>query len=192
MVTQRSDETNPGVCPPLPLIGLRLGRSLKRLGADRRHPHDVVPSRLRQASRVTICVVKIRLAHLAVLSTAKPVSVPREPSVEQINERPHQWNLEHPRDRSSLRQNLQQFLERRRCLPRLSISRPHNLHGLHVSPPRDPRKPLPNPRRLRRDNLELMVPIPLGQHPHHPPAHLAVTVIDHCVTPVRLTNGWRI
>src|SRR3982074_2598097 len=41
-----------------------------------------------------ILVVKIRLAHLTMLTTTKPVSVPREPSVEQIHERTHQWNLE--------------------------------------------------------------------------------------------------
>ena len=48
MVTQRNDETNPGVCPPLPLIGLRLGRSLKRLGVDRRHRDDAAFGRFRQ------------------------------------------------------------------------------------------------------------------------------------------------
>src|ERR1700704_4134154 len=51
MVTQRTDETNPGVCPPLPLIGLRLGQSLKRLGADRRREHDVIFGRRRQVTR---------------------------------------------------------------------------------------------------------------------------------------------
>ncbi len=48
MVTQRTDETNPGVCPPLPLTGPRLGRSLKRLGADRRRPHHGMSERRRQ------------------------------------------------------------------------------------------------------------------------------------------------
>jgi hypothetical protein len=48
MVTQRTDETNPGVCPPLPLIGLRLGQSLKRLGVDRRHRDDGAFGRFRQ------------------------------------------------------------------------------------------------------------------------------------------------
>jgi len=39
-VTQRTDDTDPGVCPPLPRTGPRLGRSHERLGADRRHQHD--------------------------------------------------------------------------------------------------------------------------------------------------------
>src|SRR5215207_2385839 len=38
VVTQRTDGADPGVCPPLPRSGPRLGRSLERLGADRRHP----------------------------------------------------------------------------------------------------------------------------------------------------------
>src|ERR1700693_1262658 len=48
MVTQRTDETNPGVYPPLPLTGLRLGRSLKRWGADRRRPDNVASESRRQ------------------------------------------------------------------------------------------------------------------------------------------------
>lgn len=46
--TQRTDDTNPGVCPPLPRIGLRLGRSLQRLGADRRRENNVDFGRGRQ------------------------------------------------------------------------------------------------------------------------------------------------
>ncbi len=48
MVMQRTDETNPGVCPPLPLTGLRLGRSLKRLGVDCRRHDNVAFNRRRQ------------------------------------------------------------------------------------------------------------------------------------------------
>src|ERR1700693_528969 len=87
MVTQRTDETNPGVCPPLPLTGPRLGRSLKRLGADRRHEDDVASVRLRQGwdgldasrrasstrstARILVPVIKIRRAQLTVLTTAE-------------------------------------------------------------------------------------------------------------------------
>src|SRR5438105_8795906 len=51
MMTQRTDETNPGVCPPLPLRGLRLGRSLKRLGVDGRRQYDVAAGRRRQGAQ---------------------------------------------------------------------------------------------------------------------------------------------
>ena len=40
MVTQRNDDTYPGVCPPLPHIGFLLGRNLERLGVDCRRPND--------------------------------------------------------------------------------------------------------------------------------------------------------
>ena len=57
MVTQRTDDTDPGVCPPLPRTGLRLGRSLERLGADRRRQHNAtfgaVVKRRRQKATFT-------------------------------------------------------------------------------------------------------------------------------------------
>ena len=49
-VTPRNDDTDPGVFPPLPHTGLRLGRSLERLGVDRRHPHDVTSRKNRQGT----------------------------------------------------------------------------------------------------------------------------------------------
>lgn len=55
MVMQRTDETNPGVCPPLPLAGPRLGRSLKRLGADRRRQHHVMSEGPRQGISGAAC-----------------------------------------------------------------------------------------------------------------------------------------
>jgi|SRR2546423_3902704 len=48
MVMQRTDDTDPEVCPPLPRIGLRLGRNLGRLGVERRHDHDVIDRERRQ------------------------------------------------------------------------------------------------------------------------------------------------
>jgi hypothetical protein len=65
MVTQRTDETNPGVCPPLPRTGLRLGRSLRRLGVDRRHLDDAVFGLRRQAGRDFLTVFTWALAQLA-------------------------------------------------------------------------------------------------------------------------------
>src|ERR1051325_3200178 len=50
-VTQRTDDTDPGVFPPLPRTGLQLGQSLERLGADRRHPHDALVGLRRQGDR---------------------------------------------------------------------------------------------------------------------------------------------
>ena len=40
MMMQRTDDVHPGVCPPLPRFRLLLGKSLQRLGVDRRHDHD--------------------------------------------------------------------------------------------------------------------------------------------------------
>src|SRR5690349_22616029 len=53
----RRTRTNPGVCPPLPHTGLRLGRSLERLGVDRRPFHDVIFLRERQGMAILIAVV---------------------------------------------------------------------------------------------------------------------------------------
>ena len=51
MVTQRTDDTDPGVCPPLPRTGLRLGRSLERLGADpRRRQHAAFGAHRQEAA----------------------------------------------------------------------------------------------------------------------------------------------
>ena len=148
------------------------------------------------AARSTVCasavpIIQIRLAHPTVLATTKPVPVRREPSIKQVNQRSDEWNPEQPRYQSPLRQNIQQLLERGRRLPRFTVASPHHLHRFHVRARRNPRKPLPNTGRLRRNDFELMIPIPPGQHLHHPAAHFAVTVIDHRVTPTGLTNGRR-
>ena len=148
-------------------------------------------SALRRLELSLVSIIEIRLANLAVLATTKTVSVPRKPSVEEIHERSYQRNLEQPREQPPLGKDFQQLFQRGGGLPRLSIARANYLHGLDVSPRRNPGKPLADPGSLRWNDLELVISIPSCQHPHHAPAHFAVSIIDHRITPVRLTNAWR-
>src|ERR1700730_10636863 len=95
MVSQRTDETNPGVCPPLPLAGLRLGRSLKRLGADRRRYHHGMSEQWRQGISVAAGLPTAKVAPSQSSGSADSSShgfdVPNGPHCDATGTRP--WDL---------------------------------------------------------------------------------------------------
>src|SRR6266576_4154175 len=124
-------------------------------------------------------------------AAAELVAIAREPAIKHVDKRAYKRNLEQPRDQSSLRQRLDQLLERSRSLPRFSVARSNDLHRLRVRSRRDPRKSLSHSRLLRRNDLQLVVAVPFGKHPHHPAADLAVSVVNHRVEAAALARAWR-
>src|SRR5688572_14865491 len=136
----------------------------------------------------SVLVPQIERPKLTMFATAKPIPVTREPAVEALGERAHKGDREHPREQLSLRQLIDDLLERRRALPRATVAA-NELHGFGVGPSRNPGKPRLNASELRWDDLEHALPVPLLEATDESLTDLAGTVVDDGVRPMRVHHA---
>ena len=113
-------------------------------------------------------------------TAAEPITVAREPAVEAIGERPHEWNAKEPRDPAAAWQHLKELLDRGRAPPGRAVGG-DELQGVGVRAGRNPGKARHHARLLRRHDLELMRAIPVAKIVGEARADATVAVEDYRV-----------
>src|SRR5688572_1848179 len=96
------------------------------------------------------------------IAAAEVVAVAGEPLVEAIGDAAHEGDLEHPGNETTLRQHVEELLDRTRARRGTSAGA-DELHRLDIGARRNPRETRHHARLLRGHDLDLGIAVPRAQ-----------------------------